>query len=72
MTTIWMEVDLKNKELPTGRMATKARELSRLCGLKDPKAVSNIVSRAKRKGYRCKYVKVEIEEDDNDQERVLG
>lgn len=63
--TLFMEVDLKNKELPTGRMATKARDLARMCGI-EPKGVSNAISRAKRKGTRCRYVKVVIEEGDDD------
>lgn len=63
--TIWMEVDLKNKELPTGRMATRARDLARMCGI-EPKGVSNAISRAKRTGKRCRYVKVVIEEEDNE------
>lgn len=64
--TIWMEVDLKNKELPTGRMADKPGKLAKLVGLKNPKGVSNAISRAKRTGKRCRYVKVVIEEDDNE------
>lgn len=62
--TIWMEVDLKNKELPI-RVADKARDLARMRGI-DPKGVTNAYSRAKRMGTRCRYVKVEIEEDDNE------
>lgn len=65
--TIWMEVDLKNKELPTGRMANKPGKLAKLVGLKNPKGVSNAISRAKRTGKRCRYVKVVIEEEDDDE-----
>ena len=64
--TIWMEVDLKNKELPTGRMADKPGKLAKMVGLKNPKGVSNAISRAKRTGGRCRYVKVEIGEDDDE------
>lgn len=63
--TLWMEVDLKNKELPTGRMATRARDLARICGI-EPKGVSNAISRAKRNGTRCRYVKVVIEEENDE------
>ena len=63
--TIWMEVDLKNNELPTGRMANKPGKLARMCGI-EPKGVSNAISRAKRTGKRCRYVKVVIEEEDNE------
>lgn len=66
--TIWMEVDLKNKELPTGRMADKPGKLAKLVGLKNPKGVSNAISRAKRTGGRCRYVKVKIEEEADDDE----
>lgn len=64
--TIWMEVDVKNKELPTGRMADKPGKLAKMVGLKNPKGVSNAISRAKRTGKRCRYVKVVIEEDDDE------
>ena len=60
--TLWMEVDLKNKELPTGRMATKSRELSRMLGL-HPCAVSDAICKAARTGRKCRYVKVEIDEE---------
>ena len=64
--TIWMEVDLKNKELPTGLMADKPGKLAKLVGLKNLKGVSNAISRAKRNGTRCRYVKVVLEEEDNE------
>jgi hypothetical protein len=32
----------------------------------DPKGVSNAYSRAKCRGTKCRYVKVEIEEDDDE------
>ena len=65
--TIWMEVDLKNKELPTGRMADKPGKLAKMVGLKNPKGVSNAISRAKRTGKRCRYVKVVIEGGEDDE-----
>jgi hypothetical protein len=58
-----MEVDVKNKELPTGRMATKAKELSRMCGLK-PGSVSTAIYHAKLEGRPCKYVRVEIDDSE--------
>lgn len=70
--TIWMEVDLKNKELPTGLMADKPGKLAKLVGLKNPKGVSNAISRAKRNGTRCRYVKVVIEEDEDDDSGGTG
>ena len=59
--TVWMEVDLNDKELPL-RIADRARDLARMKGI-EPRGVSNAYSRAKRNGTRCRYVKVEIEED---------
>lgn len=61
--TIWMEVDLKNKELPTGRMATKSRELSRMLGL-NPSAVCDAICKARKAGRKCRYVKVEIDDEE--------
>ena len=62
--TIWMEVDLKNKELPL-RVADRARDLARMKGIA-PTGVTNAYSRARKLGQRCRYVKVEIEEDEDD------
>lgn len=67
--TIWMEVDLKNKELPTGRMAESAAELSRLCGL-CPTAVACAMWRARSHNRKCKYVRVEINETDDENDCV--
>ena len=58
---IWMEVDLRNKELPV-KIADSAEELARLCGVK-----SSTVRTAATKGRygrsRQKYLKVWIGED---------
>ena len=59
--TIWMEVDLKNKELPI-KFADTAAELSRMCGLHD-RAVAGAIRKAALKNRPCKYVRVEIEEE---------
>lgn len=63
--TIWMEVDVKNKELPTGRMATRASTLARMCGI-HPSGVTAAMLKAAKQNRPCKYVRVEIEEDDDD------
>lgn len=62
---IYMEVDLKNKELPTGRMAKTAAELSRMCGCESHNVLTAI-HHAKKRGGRCRYVKVEIDEEDEE------
>lgn len=62
--TLWMEVDLKNKELPTGRMAEKSADLARMCGI-NPKGVSDAICKARKKGRKCKYVRVEIDDTED-------
>lgn len=61
--TLWMEVDLKNKELPTGRMSATAAGLSRMCGL-HPSTVAGAIRHAKMSGGRCRYVRVEIDDEE--------
>lgn len=54
---VWMEVDLKEKELPTGRMGNTPEELAAACGVK-PSTVKCAMYHARRRGRRCKYVRV--------------
>lgn len=59
--TLWMEVTMDEYELPVA-VASSAEELARKIG----KTTNNIYSaiyKAKVRGYRSKYVKVEVEED---------
>ena len=60
--TLWMEVDVKNNELPTGRMAEKSTALAKMCGI-HLTGVSAAVSKAKKQGRKCKYVRVEIDDE---------
>ena len=62
---IWMEVDLKNKELPL-RVADSVCELAKLCGVKAD-TISNFYCRAKRDGRKCRYVRVEVSADETDE-----
>ena len=57
---IWMEIDLKNNEEPLST-AYSRYELSQLCGVKE-KTISQSMSRAKKYGWRCRYIKVMEEE----------
>ena len=52
-----MKVDLKNNEEPI-YIAYSRYELSQLCGVKE-RSISENMSRAKKRGWRCCYVKVE-------------
>ncbi len=61
--TLWMEITKDDLELPLV-VASSAEELAR----KTSKTTNNIysaISKAKTRGYRSRYVKVEVNEDDN-------
>lgn len=62
MMTLWMKVTMDKYELPLV-VATSARELARCIGVSKT-TVSSVVSNAKRRGGRCCYVKVEVDDDD--------
>ncbi len=57
---IWMEVDLKNNEEPI-HIANTAGQLAIKCKVKS-ETIYQAISRAKNKGWRCKYVRVEDDE----------
>ena len=59
---LWIEVDLAHNELPTGRMGNSARELAQLCGIREH-GVTEAVSKAIQKGYRCRYVRIPLDEN---------
>lgn len=61
---IWMEIDLRNKELPVA-VADTMEELAQM----RKTTVRNIKTqmfRAKRRNGRCKYIRVKIEEEENE------
>ena len=62
--TLWMEVTMDEYELPVA-VASSAEELARKIG----KTTNNIYSaiyKAKVRGYRSRYVKVEVEEENDE------
>ena len=62
--TLWMEVTMDEYELPVA-VASSVEELARKIG----KTTNNIYSaiyKAKVRGYRSRYVKVEVEDDKED------
>ena len=61
MNYIWMKIDLKNNEEPLC-VARYRSELAERCGVKE-KTISESMSRAKKHGWRCCYIKME----DNDE-----
>ena len=58
-----MKVDLKNDEVPLA-VADTAGILARNCGVKT-KTIYQSMSRAKKHGWRCCWVKLEVEDDEN-------
>ncbi len=62
MITLWMKVTHDKYELPVA-VADTAGQLALMVGC-SVNAIHSGISNARRGGYRCQYVKVEIEEDD--------
>ena len=62
--TLWMEVTTDDLELPLV-VASSAEELARKIG-KRRKNIYSAISKAKARGYRSKYVKVEVEEENDE------
>lgn len=60
--TLWMKVTLDEYELPLA-VATSSRELARCVGVSSS-TVASVVSNAKKRGGRCCYVKVEVDDDE--------
>lgn len=59
--TLWMEVTTDDLELPLV-VAGSVTELARKIG-KTNNNISSSISKAKTRGYRSRYVKVEVEDD---------
>ena len=64
MSTIWLKVSRDKYELPEV-VAGSIQELAWRCGVKTTSIYSSI-SHYKKEGWRPKYVKVDVEEDDNE------
>ena len=59
--TLWMEITTDDLELPLV-VAGSVTELARKVG-KTKNNICSSVSKAKTRGYRSRYVKVEVEDD---------
>jgi hypothetical protein len=59
---LWMQVTMDEYELPLV-VARSSGELARLVGVSNS-TVAALVSNAKRRGCRCRYVKVEVDDDE--------
>ena len=62
MITLWMKVTLDKYELPVA-VADTSGQLAHMIGVA-PNNIHSAISNARKGGYRCQDVKVEIEEDD--------
>lgn len=59
--TVWMEITLDKYELPVAVAMTRV-ELARLVGV-EPETISEQICRYRKHGMKCKYIKVEIEDE---------
>jgi len=64
---LYMEIDLKNKDLPTGRVGETIKELAAECG-RSPLTIRSEMSRAKKEGRPCRFIRVEMEGADDEQD----
>lgn len=62
MSTIWLRISRDKYELPEV-VAGTAQELADLCGVTRNSLVSHMCH-AKAGGYWCRYIKVEVEDED--------
>lgn len=60
--TVWMAVTKDRYELPVA-VADTERELAGLMGV-HPDTIRGVLQRARKSGRRCKYVKVQLQEDE--------
>lgn len=61
---LWMCIDIKDDDRPIA-VADSGAELARMLGLKCT-TIYEEMSRAKRKGWRCRYIKVEDEKESDE------
>ena len=61
MAFVWLKVTTDRYELPVA-VADTGEELARICGVSGNNVYSTM-SKAKRLGHRCQYVRVKVEED---------
>ena len=59
---IWMKVSRDKYELPLA-VAESQKELAIICGVKR-ESISRQICQSRKRGHRCGYVKVIVEEDE--------
>ena len=60
---MWAKVDIYSETEDILAVADTQRELAEMCGVKE-KSIRESISRAKRRGMRCSYIKIENLEDE--------
>lgn len=60
--TLWMKVTRDEYEFPL-MIADSQKELAIMCGVKRA-SIARQICKAREKGHRCSYVRVEVEEDE--------
>lgn len=59
--TVWMEITLDDYELPVAIAESRVR-LAEMVGV-EPETISEQICRYRKHGMKCKYIKVEIEDE---------
>lgn len=59
--TVWMEITLDEYELPIA-VGLSREDLARQTGVQ-PETISEQICRYRRLGMKCKYIKVEIDDE---------
>lgn len=62
---LWVKVDIDSPTEDIIAVARSRAELAKMLGVK-PKSISEDMSRAKREGLRCSYLKIKNPEDDEE------
>ena len=62
MMALWLKVTADKYEFPI-KIAETQKELAIMCGVKRA-SIARQICKAREKGHRCSYVRVEVEEDE--------
>ena len=59
---LWVKIDIDSETEDILAVADSQRELAKMCGVKE-KSIRETMSRAKRLGMKCCYIKIEDPEE---------
>ena len=63
---LWMKISNDEYELPEA-VADTSTELAKMCGI-NRNGVNVAISNAKRRNSKCQYIKIEVEEEEQEGE----